>query len=210
MSTPSHPENEGNKPHGDPNTVVQEFQHSNIGARVPEKVARGVFSTGALVLQGASEFVLDFVLRMNQPHQVVARVVMPNHLVPQFIEALHTNLDNFRKTFGSSAAAAPPSQPPQKPPTIEEIYQDLKIPEDVMVGAYTNAVMVVHSATDFCIEFIAQFYPKSIITARVFMSAPQVPVLLNTMNQSWQNFQAKLAQQQQKPPNQPPHPGYAS
>jgi len=201
MSTPSQPDNEGKKPEGDPNTVVQEFQHANIGARVPEKVARGVFSTGALVLQGASEFVLDFVLRMNQPHQVVARVVMPNHLVPQFIEALRTNLDNYRKVFGNPPPATPPGQPPQKPPTIEEIYQDLKISEDVMVGAYTNAVMVLHSATEFCLEFIAQFYPRSIITARVFLSAPQVPVLLNTLNQSWQTFQAKLAQQQ-RPPSQ--------
>ena len=203
MSTPSHPENEGKKP--DPGTYVQEFQHGNVGARVPEKLAKGVFSTGVLVLQGASEFVLDFVLRMNQPHQVVARVVMPNHLVPQFIEALKTNLENYRKTFGSMPPPLPQGPPPAKPPTIEEIYQDLKISEDVMVGAYTNAVMVVHSATDFCIEFIAQFYPKSIITARVFLSAPQVPVLLNTLNQSWQNFQVKLAQQQQhRPPNPPP------
>ena len=78
MSEPSHPENPK-----DPG-FSQQIQHSHLSARVPEKVARGVFSTGALVLQGASEFVLDFILRMNQPHQVVARVVMPNHLVPQF------------------------------------------------------------------------------------------------------------------------------
>ena len=201
MTTPSQPGNEGKKPQGDPNTIVQEFQHGNVGARVPEKVARGVFSTGVLVLQGASEFVLDFVLRMNQPHQVVARVVMPNHLVPQFIEALSTNLENYRKTFGAMPPPLPQGPPPAKPPTIEEIYQDLKIPEDVMVGAYTNAVMVVHSASEFCLEFIAQFYPKSLITARVFLSAPQMPVLLNSMTQSWNNFQTKLAQQQhQKPP----------
>ena len=103
------------------------------------------------------------------------------------------------KTTGTKLHSVPP---PQKPPTIEEIYQDLKISEDVMVGSYTNAVMVLHSATEFCLEFIAQFYPRSIITARVFLSAPQVPVLLNTLNQSWQTFQTKLAQQQQRPPSQ--------
>jgi Protein of unknown function (DUF3467) len=198
-------ENEGKK--GDPGTYVQEFQHGNVGARVPEKLAKGVFSTGVLVLQGASEFVLDFVLRMNQPHQVVARVVMPNHLVPQFIDALKSNLENYSKAFGP-IPPPPTGQPPAKPPSIDEIYQDLKISEDVQVGAYTNAVMVVHSPSDFCLEFIAQFYPRSMITARVFMSIPQMPVLLNTMTQSWGNFQAKLAQQQaqqHKPPSGPPH-----
>src|SRR5580692_7000504 len=98
MSNPSHPDNEGHKPKGEPHAVSQEFQIANIGARVPEKVARGVFSTGVLVLQGSSEFVLDFVLRMNQPHQVAARVVLPINLVPQLIEVLRTNLENYRKT----------------------------------------------------------------------------------------------------------------
>src|ERR1700731_2608042 len=126
MSTPSHPENEGNKPK-DPNTYSQEFQVANIGARVPEKVARGVFSTGVLVLQGGSEFVLDFLLRMNQPHQVVSRVVLPMNLIPQFIDVLRTNLDNYRKTFGNPPPPMPQAPPPAKPPTIDEIYQDLKI-----------------------------------------------------------------------------------
>jgi hypothetical protein len=208
MTTPNNPGNEGNKPN-DPHTHVQEFHHSNVGARVPEKIARGVFSTGALILQGSSEFVLDFLLRMNQPQQVVARVVMPNHLIPQFIDALNNNLENYRKAFGPPPTM-PMGQPPAKPPTIDEIYQDLKIPEDVMVGAYANAVMVVHSPAEFCLEFIAQFYPRSMVTARVFLSAPQVPILLNSLNQSWQNFQNKIAQQQKPPgsPPPPPNPGY--
>src|SRR5471030_3159383 len=124
MTTPSQPDNEGKKPQGDPGTYVQEFHHGNVGARVPEKLARGVFSTGVMVLQGASEFVLDFVLRMNQPHQVVARVVMPHTLVPQFIDVLKTNLENYRKSFGVAPSNMPHGPPQDKPPSIEEIYQD--------------------------------------------------------------------------------------
>src|SRR5437588_7150733 len=117
MTTPG---NEG-KPPDDQPTVIQEFQHTNIGARVPEKVARGVFSTGVLVLQGATEFVLDFVLRMNQPHQIVARVILPVNLVPRLIEALKANLENYRQTFGAPPPALPMPPPPPKPPTMEEI-----------------------------------------------------------------------------------------
>jgi hypothetical protein len=204
MTTPSHPEPDGGKgkPKGDPHTISQDFQIANLSARVPEKVARGVFSTGVLVLQGATEFVLDFVLRMNQPHQVAARVVLPLNLVPQLIEALKTNLENYRTTFGSPPPALPMPQPPPRPPSIEEIYQDLKLPDDVMAGAYANSVMVVHTFAEFCLEFISNFYPKAVITARVFLSAPQVPVLLKTLTQSWQNLQAKL----QQPPQPPPPP----
>ena len=34
----------------------QEVQHSHVSARVPEKVARGVFSTGVLALQVVVDF----------------------------------------------------------------------------------------------------------------------------------------------------------
>jgi hypothetical protein len=197
MSNPSHPENEG--PHGKnkPQSFSQEVQFANVSARVPEKVARGVFSTGALVLQGQTEFVLDFMLRMNQPHQVAARVILPLHLMPQLIDALRANLENYRKAFGAAPPALPMPPPPAKPPSIEEIYQDLKMADDVLAGVYANSVMVVHTPAEFCLEFISNFYPKAVITARVFLSAPQVPVLLNTLTQSWQNAQAKM---QQKPP----------
>ncbi len=201
MSTPANPENEGSKGKGDPHTFSQDFQIANIGARVPEKVARGVFSTGVLVLHGATEFVLDFILRMNQPHQVVARVVLPLNLVPQLIEAMKINLEKYRQTFGAPPPAMPMPPPPPTPPTIEEIYQNLKISDEVTIGTYANSVMIVHTAAEFCFEFIANFYPKAVISSRVFLSAPQVPVLLRTLTQSWQNFQAKL--QQQKPPSPP-------
>jgi Protein of unknown function (DUF3467) len=203
MSTPADPGNPPRKD-GDPQTFTQEFQFGNLGARVPEKVARGVFATGALVIQGATEFVLDFLLRMNQPHQVVARVILPVGLVPQLIDALKTNLENYRKTHGTAPAPPPPAAPvtPPAPPSIEEIYQDLKMSDEVMAGAYANTIMIVHNASEFCLEFISKVYPRPVITARVFLSAPQVPVLLNSLGQSWQNLQTKLRQQQ--PPQQNP------
>lgn len=211
MSEPEQPQ----KP-GEPHTFSQEFQHSNVGARVPERVARGAFSTGVLVLQGGAEFVLDFILRMSQPHQVVSRVILPFNLMPQFIEALKANLENHRKMTNPGQAnnpaqptpppAPPPpvpqqGQPQQKPPSIEEIYQDLKIADEVMAGAYANTVMVVHTVSEFCFDFISNYYPRAVVSARVYMSAPQVPVLLSTLQQSWNNLQLKI-QQQQNPPKQ--------
>jgi hypothetical protein len=201
MSTASNPGDEGNK--GDPSTFSQDFKLANVSARVPEKVARGVFSTGVLVLQGASEFTLDFVLRMNQPHQLVARVFLPLTLVPQLIESLKVNLDRYRQTFGSLPPQLPMPTPKPAPPSIEEIYQDLKISEDVMIGVYANSAMIVHNASEFGLEFICNAYPKAVIVARVFLSAPQVPVLLQSLTQSWQKYQSRLHPQQ--PPNPPPY-----
>ena len=106
---------------------------------MPEKVARGSFATGVLVLQAANEFVLDFLLRMNQPHQVSARVILPVSLIPQLIDALKANLENYKKTFGVAPPQMPMPNPPPTPPSIDEIYRDLKIADETLMGAYANS-----------------------------------------------------------------------
>src|SRR5215210_4135449 len=64
------------QPDGNSGQFNQRIQHAPVTARVPEKVARGVFSTGVIVIDGPFEFILDFVMGLVQPRQVVARVVM--------------------------------------------------------------------------------------------------------------------------------------
>jgi hypothetical protein len=197
-------ENEGKPtPPPNPHTVSQDIQIANLSARVPEKVARGSFANGVLVLQANNEFVLDFLLRMNQPHQVSARVIVPAVLIPQLIELLRGNLENYKQVFGMSPPAMPMPNPPPTPPSIDEIYRDLRMADDTLMGAYANSVMIVPHFAEFCLEFISNFYPKAVITSRVYLSAPQVPVMLNTLTQSWTNFQAKHGRPPAGPPSLP-------
>ncbi len=179
---------------------TQEIQHQHVTARVPEKVARGVFSTGAMVFQGAHEFVIDFVLRMAQPHQVVARVVLPISIMPSVIQALRENLSNYQQRFGPPPVL-PVGPPPATPPPIDEIYANLKLPDDQLSGVYANAVMIAHTPAEFYFDFITNFYPRSAVSCRVYMSTPQVPPLLNTLIRSFQQYQQKTGQ---TPPPAPP------
>lgn len=250
---------------------TQEIRHSQVSARVPEHVSRGVFSTGAVVLQGGHEFILDFLLRISTPQQVVARVVLPIGVVPQMIRALRDNLTNYENRFGTPtmptplppqvtshaesinvgpgmeapaseeptasvndvvggaaaggagpvgetstpsqepAGTAPPanqetSQPPaesaQKPPSAEELYDELKLPDEMLSGDYANAVRIGHSATEFSFDFITTFFPRSCVSARVHMAAPNIPRLLDSLTHSFEQFQRKVAQQQKR--QQPP------
>lgn len=204
----NNPEGGSDRPHppGDPGAYTQEFKYSQVSARVPEKVNRGVFSTGALVLQGPHEFFIDFVQRVAQPQQIVARVVIPPSLMPSFIAALRENLNNYQNQFGPPPALPVPPQP-ATPPTIEEIYDSLKLPDDLLSGIYTNAVMIVHTPAEFCFDFITNFYPRSSVSCRVFLSAPQIPGLLNSLNSSFQTYQQKLASAHRPPkPPEPPRP----
>ncbi len=188
-----------------PGPFSQEFQHSQVSARVPEKVGRGVFCTGMLVQQGPNEFVCDFVQGLVQPRQVVARVVVPPPVVASLLAALRDNLGRYQNQFGPLPALRPPPPPPV-PPSIEEIYSHLKLPDEMLSGVYANAAMITHSQAEFCLDFITNFYPRSAVACRVYLAAAQMTGLLNTLAQSFQQYQNKIAAQ--APPQQqlPPPP----
>ncbi len=197
------------KPSGDQGAYTQEIKHQQVSARVPEKVSKGVFSTGALVLQGPHEFVIDFVLRLTNPHHISSRVILPFSLIPSFLGALRENLNNFAKRFGPPPALPTPP-PAAQPPSIEEIYDQLKLPDEMMSGVYANAVMIAHTPSEFCFDFITNFYPRSAVSARIYLSAPQVPRFLETLTRSFQQYQQKLAAHRPPPPTEPlPPPGVA-
>jgi hypothetical protein len=243
MSSEDYPPSPGHHPPGDPPPQSQEIRHSQVSALVPKGVARGVFSTGAVVLQGAHEFIIDFLLRMAMPHQVAARVVMTPAVLGRFIAALRENLGNYQRTFHpeqipgvtqiDTAHVAPQSSPvapvaseakpagqtpaaPQAPAnpesmalsqnSVQDLYDQLKMADEMLSGAYANAVMIGHTASEFSFDFITTFFPRSAVSSRVYMSAGNVPRFLSSITHAFEQFQKKFGQQQPPQPPPPSHP----
>ncbi len=199
---PSSPQpNSGPNPH----EFSQDLRFSQVTARVPERVRAGVLSTGAVVLQGVHEFVIDFLLRIAQPHQVAARVVIPFSLMPNLIAALQENLHNYTQRFGPPPKL-PAVAPGTPPPRIEEVYEQLRMPEEQMSGAYANAVMIVHTPAEFCFDFITNFFPKSAVSCRVHLAAAHVPRLLDSFSRSYSQYQRRAASAPPGSPGSPPPP----
>jgi hypothetical protein len=192
------------RPPDEEGPYCEEIQHAQVSAVVPERVARGVFSTGAVVVQGPHEFILDFLLRMSQPQQVAARIVLPPGVVAQFIAALTDNLNNYQAKYGApvlpNAAGTQPPAAAASPVSAQELYEQLKLHDDVLSGNYANAVMIGHTPCEFCFDFITTFFPRSAVSSRVFMAAPGVPRLLDSLKHSFEKYQQKLAQHRQNPP----------
>ena len=130
------------KPEGSPDSGMtsQQFSHSPLSARVPERVARGVHATGCLVLDSPTEFVIDFMQGLTRPFQVVARIVVHPAIMGQLAAALQDNVGKYAAAFGMPPAPPPPP-PNQKRPTIQEIYENFKLPEEQMSGNYANSVV---------------------------------------------------------------------
>lgn len=287
-----------------------------IRARVPEHVAAGAFSTGVIVMTAHTEFILDFVQNLGRPHQIIARVVMPHHVLPQLVDALQRNIELYRNRWGelpqtgqprlhsfeeergpspapgstpvtpppgsvnpipgntgagdpgSAAAASEQSAPLQPAPaalgatgggtasggsgrapashspgdsagadaghppgshgqaghsgsaqgssghlsstrqaTVQDIYDDLKIRDEILSGAYANAVMIGHGPHEFSFDFITNFYPHSAVSARVFLAAGQIPRLFDSLKGTWEQLRVRIQPPPPPPPTrQPPDP----
>jgi hypothetical protein len=195
---------------------LQQIEHSTATARVLDAVGRGVFATGAVVLHGPNEFVVDFIQSMVRPSRVAARVILPPKVAEQFTAALGEALGKYDQSFGgppadparqaanktahsgqAAAAVANPHQPaaagqpagaaggaPRQEPPIADIYEQLKLPDEMLGGAYANVVSITHTSSEFCFDFVAQFFPRSAVTARVYMAAARVPDLHGSLKRS--------------------------
>ena len=183
-----------------------------LRARVPDHVADGCFSTGAIVMTGPSEFIVDFLQTIGRPHKVAARVVIPHQVMPQFIEALTTNLDLYRGRFGDPVTPQPAQpNPDARRPSPQEIYDDLKMPDEVLSGTYANGVMIGHGATEFGLDFLTSFFPQSAVSARVFVASGQVPRLLESLKGAVRQLEQR--RQGNLPPaasSDDPHSGQSS
>lgn len=87
---------------------------------------------------------------------------------------------------GIPSPAMESGKSPAAAPSIDDIYDELKIPEAVAIGRYANAVMVRHSGTEYCFDFIANFYPRSCVTSRVYMAIPHIPPVLTSLQRALQ------------------------
>ena len=175
----------------------QRIQHAPVTARVPDRIARGVFSTGVIVIDGPYEFVLDFVMGLVQPRQVVARVIMSPVVVEQFVYAIRDNVAKYEGRFGKIQEIPRPPTPPRQP-TIQEIYDDLKLSDEAHAGAYANAVLMSHGTSEFTFDFITRFFPTAAVSARVFLAAPQVPRMLESLTSSLNRYKQRLSAAQQQ------------
>ncbi len=185
-----------NNPPADPNQPTSEkVSHAPVGARVPETVVAGVYSTGQIVLDGPKEFVIDFLQGLTRPYRVNARVVVTPETMIELIAALKDNLQKFYDTFGKPPPA-PPRPPNERRLGVQEIYDNFKVPDEQLSGCYANSVLIGHSSSEFFFDFITTFFPNAAVSARVFLAAPIVPRFLGTLEGAYQQYASRL-----KPPN---------
>ena len=84
-----------------------------------------------------------------------------------------------------------------QPIQIDEIYDGLKFPERHQPGCYANAVLIRHTNTEFCFDFVANFYPRPVVVHRFFFALGQVVPFYHSLKHS---FDQRFGRPQPDPP----------
>lgn len=174
-----------------PGVFTQPFQNQPVAARVPPHVARGTFVTGLLVQDGPHEFVLDFLQQLSRPPQIAARVILAPGVMDALVRTLADNLNKYIQNFGPPPPLPKPPQPPRRP-TIQEIYENFKLPDELWSGSYANSVLIGHAPAEFFMDFITGFYPTAAVSCRVYFAAQQAPRMLETIRTSLGQYQRRV------------------
>ncbi len=207
---PDQPSNHEDAP--TPPPQVETFSHAPVAARVPERIGRGTFCTGQVILDGPKEFVIDFLQGLTRPYQVVQRVVLAPSTAAELAEALRQNVAMYTQKFGPPPVVPGPANP--RRPTLAEVYENFRIGDEMLSGNYANSILVGHAATEFFMDFITGFYPTSAVSARVFMAAPQIPRFITALTASLEQHAKRFSGGHPVPPPpapvkppEPPHTG---
>ncbi len=169
----------GKPPEGNHDDAYTErLQHKSVGARLPEAVGRGAFATGAVVLQGPGEFIIDFVEGLAPAPRIASRVVLNPPVFRQFVAALEDNLGKYTERFGPPKELPRPD--PKRRPSLQDMYDRLKLPDEQLSGVYATTAMIRHAGGEFLVDFITNFYPTAAVSSRVYFAASQAPRILET------------------------------
>lgn len=183
---------------------AQQFLHTPNTAGIPKRIRRGVFANVLLVQQVNGEFILDFLTTLIHPQELVRRVVCSQHGLSKIIASLEVSLSEYETRFGpirsieSMRVKAEEALPNYVDFAAErdncegrdqaaermdmaQVYKSLKLLDDRLVGVYADSLAARFTSLEVCLDFIANFYPRSVVVARVLVAASRIPPLLETL-----------------------------
>ena len=115
-------------------------------------------------------------------------------LIGQTPPATHTPATTHTPAAAHTPPAAhPPLQEPSGP-RADDLYDQLKLSDKMLGGTFANLAMIRHTPEDFCIDFMANLYPRAVVTARVFISAGRMVPFVDTLAGAFERFRHRTGQ----------------
>jgi hypothetical protein len=113
-------------------------------------------------------------------------VILAPAAARQAAEAMEQSVAAYRARFG--VLPEPAQGSPAERPSIEEVYERFKLPDDLLGGAYANGVLISFGPAEFALEFVASLYPRAVVASRVFLGAAHLPSLLVSLRANLRRY----------------------
>jgi len=88
-------------------------------------------------------------------------------------------------------------------PSDQASQIQVKIPDDVLKGAYANMVQVGHGPEEFVLDFMNIFPPSGIVSARIILSPGHMKRVVSAMQDNLKKYEEQFGAI--KPSDQPEH-----
>jgi len=158
--------------------------------KIDPKTSQGAYATGLIVIHTRDEFMLDFIAGFASPPRIVGRVIATPPYLKRMLKALLDNIGRYEKTFG--AIPTQPENTRAKAGQVSELYAKLQVTDEVLGGAYSNAMAVMHTRDEFIMDFLANFPPVSKITSRVVVSPTHLRRIISVLGDNLSQYEDKF------------------
>jgi hypothetical protein len=163
----------------------------------------GAYATNILIMSTREEFMVDFMSNFPPRARIVSRVVLTPAHVTRVLQAMQDALQKYETHFGPLPELAP-AEKPKTQTNISEFYKSVRLPDEIIGGAFANYLEVSSRKDDFLLDFQTTFPPMPRLTARVVVPAAafkrMIPVVINSIKNHEQRFGPVPPGGQQPPP----------
>ena len=170
--------------------------------RMNPATGQGTYATGLVVLHTRDEFMLDFIAGFASPPQIVGRVITTPAYLKRMLKALLDNFGRYEKTFG--AVSVQPENTRAKAGQVSELYAKLQIADEVLGGAYSNGMSVIHTRDEFILDFLTNFPPVPKVTSRIVVNPTHLRRIISVLGDNVSQYEDRFGKiDDGTPPTEP-------
>ena len=170
--------------------------------RVDPATSQGAYATGLVVLHTRDEFMLDFIAGFASPPRIVGRVIATPVFLKRMLKALLDNLGRYEQAFG--AIPAQPENTRAKAGQVTDLYANLQVAEELLGGAYSNSMSVMHTHDEFIMDFLTTFPPSPKVTSRIVVSPTHLRRIISVVGDNLSQYEDRFGKiDDGTPPSEP-------
>ncbi len=79
-------------------------------------------------------------------------------------------------------------QPNQQQSNQQQIK--VKVPDEILKGAYANAMQVLHTKEEFVLDFMNLFPPSGIVSARIVLSPGHLKRIISALQENLKRYES--------------------